>query len=304
MKRCVIFCGGGFSSLDGPILDTDLVIAADKGLDYTRQLGLNPQIVLGDFDSLGYIPAGAEVHPVEKDDTDAMLAARRGLELGYKEFVFYGSLDGPRLDHTVSNFQTLQFLADRGATAYLVGNHYIVTVLKNGSLTFQAECSGILSVFCMGADATGVTIRGAQYELENGTLSAGFPLGVSNHFTGEPAEISVREGGAKGIMTSYNKLNGVYTPNSYDLCTKVLRNEWGFDGVVMTDWFSTGGNKGSTARCMSAGNDLIMPGGGSFKKEILKGIKSGKIKEEDLRRCCGNVVKAIFGSATQKEYIK
>ena len=80
MKRCVIFCGGGFSSLDGPILDTDLVIAADKGLDYTRQLGLNPQIVLGDFDSLGYIPAGAEVHPVEKDDTDAMLAVRRGLD--------------------------------------------------------------------------------------------------------------------------------------------------------------------------------------------------------------------------------
>ena len=119
-----------------------------------------------------------------------------------------------------------------------------------------------------------------------------------------PFEYTVRNGSAKGIMTSYNKVNGVYTPNSYDLCTKVLRNEWGFDGVVMTDWFSTNRGQANNAIAMAAGNDLIMPGGGSFQKAILKGVKSGKIKEEDVRRCCGNVVKAIFGSATQKEYIK
>ena len=116
-------------------------------------------------------------------------------------------------------------------------------------------------------------------------------------------ELTVREGGAKGIMTSYNKINHVYAPNSYDLCTKVLRNEWGFDGVVMTDWFSTGGNKADTALCMKAGNDLIMPGGGSYKAEILKGLKKGVISEADLRRCCANVVRAIMNSATQKEYI-
>ena len=104
-------------------------------------------------------------------------------------------------------------------------------------------------------------------------------------------------------MTSYNKVNGVYAPNSYDLCTKVLRNEWGFDGVVMTDWFSTNKGQGDNAIAMQAGNDLIMPGGGSFKKAILKGVKTGQISEEDVRRCCGNVVKSIFDSATQKEYI-
>ena len=117
-------------------------------------------------------------------------------------------------------------------------------------------------------------------------------------------ELTVRQGGAKSIMTSYNKINGIYAPNSHDLCTKVLRNEWGFEGVVMTDWFSTGGGKGDTAQCMKAGNDLLMPGGGSFKKEILKGIKTGQITEEDLRRCCGNVVKSILDSATQRDYIK
>ena len=117
-------------------------------------------------------------------------------------------------------------------------------------------------------------------------------------------EICVREGGTKAIMTSYNKVNGVYAPNSHDLCTKALRNEWGFDGVVMTDWFSTNKGQANNALAMKAGNDLIMPGGGSFKKEILAGVKSGLISEEDVRRCCTNVVKSIMNSATQKEYIK
>ena len=116
-------------------------------------------------------------------------------------------------------------------------------------------------------------------------------------------EICVREGGAKAVMTSYNKVNGVYTPNSYDLCTKLLRNEWGFDGVVMTDWYSTNKGQANNALAMGAGNDLIMPGGGRFKKEILQGVKSGLIEEQDVRRCCANVVKAIFDSAIQKEYI-
>ena len=116
-------------------------------------------------------------------------------------------------------------------------------------------------------------------------------------------ERCVREGHAKGIMTSYNRVNKVYAPNSYDLCTKVLRNEWGFDGVVMTDWFSTKGKGGRNALAMEAGNDLIMPGLGGNKKDILNGVRTGVISEEDVRRCCGNVIRAILNSATQREYI-
>lgn len=116
-------------------------------------------------------------------------------------------------------------------------------------------------------------------------------------------QLAVREGGARSVMTSYNRVNGVYAPNSHDLCTKVLRNEWGFEGVVMTDWFSTGGDKADTALCMKAGNDLIMPGGGSFRRDILKGLREGRITQEELRRCCANVVKSILDSATQREYI-
>ena len=194
MGSCVIFCAGGFDALARPLGAEDYVIAADGGLRHTQALGIVPAEILGDFDSLGYVPEGATVYPAEKDDTDAMLAARRGLELGLREFVFYGALEGPRLDHTVANFQTLQFLADRGARGFLVGRDTLVTVVKNGSLTFPAGAEGNLSVFCMGPDARGVTERGLYYGLTNGVLTAGFPLGASNHFTGEQAVISVEDG--------------------------------------------------------------------------------------------------------------
>ena len=194
MAKFVIFCAAGFENLLEPIDGQDFILAADGGLTHLQKLGIEPHEILGDFDSLGYVPQDARVFPVEKDDTDAMLAARRGLELGYREFLFYGSLDGPRPDHTVANFQTLQFLADRGAQGFLVGKDTVVTVIKNGSLVLPALQEGIVSVFCMGRDAVGVTIEGLQYPLENGMLSAGFPLGVSNHFVGQEAKISVEDG--------------------------------------------------------------------------------------------------------------
>ena len=116
-------------------------------------------------------------------------------------------------------------------------------------------------------------------------------------------ELCVRDGGAKGIMTSYNKINGVYAPNSYDICTKALRNEWGFEGVVMTDWFSTNKGQADNALAMKAGNDLIMPGTGGCKKEILQGMKKNVITQKDLRRCCANVIRSIYNSGIQREYI-
>lgn len=194
MGKCIIFCAGEFDGLAEPIRQEDCVIAADGGLAHLQALGVEPDIVLGDFDSLGYIPTQGEVHPVEKDDTDAMLAVRRGLALGYREFVLYGSLDGPRLDHTVANFQTLEFLCRRGSWGYLVGRNQIVTAVREGGLVFSGAPEGTVSVFCMGADASGVTLRGLYYPLKNGTLTAGFPLGVSNHFQKKPASVSVSRG--------------------------------------------------------------------------------------------------------------
>ena len=205
MGSCIIFCAAGFEALARPIGVGDHVIAADGGLRHTRKLGITPDTVLGDFDSLGFTPEGANVFPVEKDDTDAMLAVRRGLQLGYREFLLYGSLDGPRLDHTVANFQTLQYLADHGAVGYLIGNTTMVTVVKDGSISFPAGATGTVSVFCMGPDAQGVTLEGLYYPLQNGTLTPGFPLGVSNHFTGANAKISVEKG---SLLVLWDRENG------------------------------------------------------------------------------------------------
>ena len=205
MGKCIIFCAADFYGLAAPLEPDDYIIAADGGLAHTNALGITPHCILGDFDSLGYVPESANVFPVEKDDTDAMLAVRRGLELGYKEFYLYGSLDGKRLDHTVANFQTLQFLCDHGAHGYLIGKDYMVTAVKDGALTFPNTATGIFSVFCMGRDAEGVSILGGKYEADTVTLSAGFPLGVSNHFVGKPVSISVEDG---SLLVLWDTCNG------------------------------------------------------------------------------------------------
>ena len=208
MGKCVIFCAAACDSLITPLAAGDFVIAADGGLAHAQRLGIAPDEILGDFDSLGYTPTGSRVFPVEKDDTDAMLAVRRGLELGFREFLLYGSLDGPRLDHTVANFQTLAFLTEHGASGTLVGLTTLATVLKEGTLRFPAGCRGNISVFCLGPDARGVTLRGLHYPLDNASLTSTFPLGVSNHFTGEEAAISVQSG---SLLILWDRENGLPT---------------------------------------------------------------------------------------------
>lgn len=204
MASCIIFCAGGFDRLLAPVEQNDHIIAADGGLTHTQSLGLTPDTVLGDFDSLGYVPENALVFPVEKDDTDAMLAVRHGLKLGFDRFVIYGGLEGKRLDHTIANLQTLQFLAEHGATGYLVGREQVVTIVKDSCISFSQDAKGHISLFCMGSDARGITLEGLHYPLKDGVLSSGFPLGVSNHFTGKPARISVQNG---SLLVIYDRKN-------------------------------------------------------------------------------------------------
>ena len=205
MKTCVIFCAAGFDGLLFPIPEGALVIAADGGLRHTDALGLVPDVILGDFDSLGYIPADSRVYPVEKDDTDAMLAVRVGLERGCDGFFFYGAMDGPRLDHTIANFQTLGYLATHGARGTLIGRDYIATVLSAESIEFSENAEGILSLFCLG-EAAEVSIEELKYGLDHGTLTPDFPLGVSNHFEGKPAEITVHDG---LVLALWDRCNGL-----------------------------------------------------------------------------------------------
>lgn len=115
-------------------------------------------------------------------------------------------------------------------------------------------------------------------------------------------EIAVKESAPAALMTSYNKVNGKYVNNNYELITKVLRNEWGFNGLVMTDWVATGDDLGDDALCMAAGNDLIMPGMPDTAKNIVKGVKEGVISKKDVRRCAANVLDGIMKTRVYRLY--
>ena len=178
-----------------PAGKNDLLIAADGGLDHLVRRGLRPRLIVGDFDSLGRVPQGDNIirHPVEKDDTDTMLAVKTGLDRGYRTFLLYGCLGG-RLDHTYANLQALLYLALHDAAGFLLGGGMAATVLRNGRLDFPPGPAGTVSVFCPDGEARGVTLTGLHYPLRDAVLTSGFPLGVSNRRTGRAASVSVREG--------------------------------------------------------------------------------------------------------------
>ena len=184
------------------LMPGDLLIAADAGYQQLIKRSLKPDLIVGDFDSLGSIPEGENIvrHPVMKDDTDLMLAIKLGLERGYRAFYIYGGLGG-RLDHTIANIQALDFISENGGTGYLFGEKQIATVFFGGELSFPEGSKGIISVFAQGGIAEGVTLKGLLYPLKDATLSPAYPLGVSNEFTGDKASVVVRKGKLLVIWT-------------------------------------------------------------------------------------------------------
>lgn len=107
-------------------------------------------------------------------------------------------------------------------------------------------------------------------------------------------EIAVKESRPVAIMSSYNLLNGVHAANSVDLCTAIVRKEWGFDGVIMSDWNTTVPEDGSIPwKCVTAGNDIIMPGNAADAENIRKAFEDGKLSEEVVRMCAGRILNLI-----------
>ena len=173
----------------------DYVIAADRGYDSLMAYGVTPDLVVGDFDSLGHTPSHPNVIqlPCAKDDTDMVFALRKGLGLGYRRFVLLGGVGG-RLEHTLGNLQILDWLTTQGAQGFLAGEKTVATALRSGSLTFPASMSGYLSIFCNSGEARGVTLSGLKFPLEDALLTSSFPVGVSNEFLGQVAQVTVRDG--------------------------------------------------------------------------------------------------------------
>lgn len=195
MQRCFIFGALPVNELSEKPQKGDLIIAADKGYDRVIDLGLTPDLVVGDFDSLGDAPQADNVVRlnVRKDDTDVGHAVELGFERGYSDFVVYGAVGG-LLDHTLANAAIAHDIAARDGRALFIGEEYSFTVIHDSTLELPVRESGRISVFALGGTACGVTIKGLSYELEDYDLPCTSHIGVSNAFIGMQAAISVKNG--------------------------------------------------------------------------------------------------------------
>lgn len=214
MGKCIIVAAGDLSVAEIRIDQNDLLIAVDGGLEYCERLGLEPDLMLGDFDSvreeqLVWLQQSEEKNPErvirlkpEKDDTDTLAAIRLALKRGYRNFLLYGAMGGRRLEHTIANIQCLLFLKHNAAVGYLVAERETCFVMENEEIHFPASMEGYLSLFSLGGEALGVNIQGMKYELDNARVTNDFPIGISNEFIGKEAIVSVRQGQLLGIVTS------------------------------------------------------------------------------------------------------
>ena len=225
MKKCYVVGAGEFFGGITPCKE-DLVVAADGGLLHLMKLGIVPDVLVGDFDSLEEkmpkeknsltatvvretedLKNGASVvlrigeknveavrYPVMKDKTDMEIAYEIGVSRGYTEFEIYGGVGG-REDHTFANYCLLLRAKNDENNAILVGSSAKTMVVKNEKISVQGKCGATVSVFAFGGFASGVNIKGLKYEAENVTLDPASSVGVSNSFVEScEGEISVKSG--------------------------------------------------------------------------------------------------------------
>ena len=210
--RCIVIGAGDLTVGNIRVLEDDLVIAVDGGLNYCPVLELEPDLILGDFDSVGeeqkeallelqrQIPDRVISLKPEKDDTDMLAALKLGLEYGYTNFNIYAAT-GSRLEHTIANIQCLLYLKNHDAVGYIMDGNGMIFVMQNEEVRFKDTLEGYLSIFALGKSAKGVTIKGMKYELNQDTLTNDFPIGISNEFIGKEALVRVEDGELVGIIS-------------------------------------------------------------------------------------------------------
>lgn len=203
--KCIIVGAGDLTIGELTVSNEDFVIAVDGGLSYCGILNVEPDLIVGDFDSVSESEKEAIIKLKEeipdriiqlspmKDDTDMLFALKYGLEAGFTEFRIYAGTGG-RFDHTFANIQCLLYLKNHSATGYLVDGTGMILVLQNEAVHFNKNLEGYLSLFSLGKEAKGVCIEGMKYPLKDYTMSNDFPIGISNEFIGEESMISVADG--------------------------------------------------------------------------------------------------------------
>ena len=202
-KKAFIYTGG--TVFDEYVIEKpeagDLVIAADAGYLTAQKMGITPDVLLGDFDTLGVenIPDGIECLrvPAEKNDTDTQLAVQVAIERGAKEIVIVGGLSG-RLDHTLSTLAILEDLWERKNDriyATLTDGKNRVRFLRNSGTILPRSQYRYFSLIAVDPLVKGITLEGCKYPLKNGRISRRHQWAVSNEITGNCTLIEIRRGG-------------------------------------------------------------------------------------------------------------
>lgn len=198
MARCIILAplyAGEELEVVRP-QEGDILLCADGGWVKAKQFGLRPALVVGDFDSMSpltEVDAPVLRLPREKDDTDLAVCLHEGRKRGYIEFVLAGCLGG-RFDHTFSVLQCMADCAMRGEKALVLDKQNRVMILAPGAYTLPQMPGRKLSLLAYSPKVEDVCITGTKWPLQHAVLTANRPLGCSNEFVAETAELSFGTG--------------------------------------------------------------------------------------------------------------
>ena len=208
--KAFIFTGGGIAKENIRLVreDDDIVIAADAGYFNAKELSFVPDLLVGDFDSLGKenIPSGVKIVelPAEKDLTDTQVACDIALENGANEIIIVGGLDG-RLDHALSNMAILRMLFEKRVRAYITDGRNRVRYIRNTNEIIVRSSYKYLSVIADDEVAKGVDVEGCKDPLKNAKLCRAHQFAVSNEIVGNCALVSVKKGGLFIIESGYGE---------------------------------------------------------------------------------------------------
>ncbi|QCT07931.1 thiamine diphosphokinase [Ruminococcus bovis] len=206
--RCVIISGSPDTNVEeikSLCTNDDFIVCADSGYSFAKKAGLTPNLIIGDFDSLKEeLPQNTEVVKLNthKDDTDTEHCVMECIRRGYKDFLLLGSIGG-RTDHTFANIATLAFLSEYNYNGIARNNGEEIRILKEGSYEMNNKKGLIFSVFPYGCESVNVTYKGAEYMLNNKTLTYNVSRGISNVFVDDEAEITINRG--RAILLTYYK---------------------------------------------------------------------------------------------------
>lgn len=197
-RRCVIIGGadiGNYEYIRSRLFNDDFVVYCDSGLKHMADLQIQPNLIVGDFDSHENPHLNVEtiVLPCEKDDTDTVFAVKEAIKRGFDDFLLIGVV-GARLDHTLGNVSILLYLDSTGKKGSIIDDYSEMEIVSDHTAFITDEYS-FFSLLNICGRADGVTVRNAKYPLENGKITCEYQYGISNEvLPGKVAEVSLSDG--------------------------------------------------------------------------------------------------------------